>query len=208
MIDIEDVKKYLPQYLSVDSQDKLFEDLKKFPNNLDDRFYSSPLSKESQFYQGDGISKLLVIDLPDRQIGELPSIIISNSCDIDPNNKRMFPSRIVYAPIFSLKKYREALIEDHFETKTCSMDRIENHIENVKKQKNTQILFLPKGRKLESDSVVFLDRLNNCPIAQIGKQGTDCFKLFTLSDYGFYIFLIKLSIHFTRIQECIERPVD
>lgn len=208
MIDFEDVQKYLPQYLSAESQDKLFEDLKSFPNNLDDRFYSSHLLIDSSFYQGDGINKLLVINLPDSQIGELPSIIISNSCDIDPKNKRLFPSRIAYAPIFCLEKYRAALIKDHFETKTCSIDRIDNHIENLKKQKNTQILFLPKGGKLESDSIVFLDRLNNCPIEQISKQGPDTFKLFTLSDYGFYVFLIKLSIHFTRIQERIERPVD
>jgi hypothetical protein len=29
--------------------------------------------------------------------------------------------------------------------------------------------------------------------------------LFTLSNFGFYLYLLKLSIHFTRIQEKIDR---
>lgn len=207
MIDFEEVKKYLPHYLSVESQNQLFDDLKKFPNNLDSRFYSFSLSKEPAFYQGDGVSNLLVVDLPDNKIGKLPSIIISNSCDIDSSNKRLFPSRVVYAPIFNLDKYKEALIKDHCETGNCTIETINTHIENIKKQRNTQIFFLPKFGNTNSDAIVFLDRVNNCPIEQISQTNSDSFKLFSLSNYGFYVFLIKLSIHFTRIRECIERPV-
>ena len=30
-------------------------------------------------------------------------------------------------------------------------------------------------------------------------------RIFTLSDYGAYLFLLKLSIHFTRVQDKVER---
>ena len=107
MISFEEIQKYLPQYLSEISQSVLFEDLKNFPNNLDQRLYSGQLMKEDTIYQGDGIDGLMVINLPDIKIKALPVIILSNSCDIHPENKRYFSSRIVYAPIFQLEKYED-----------------------------------------------------------------------------------------------------
>lgn len=205
MIDFEEIRNYLPQYLSTESQRKLFEDLKKSPDNLDDSYYSWRLTNSESYYQGDGIKQLLVMNLPEPEIGKLPSIILSNSCDIDPNNRRLFESRISYAPIFQLEKYKNALIKDHVETKMYKMDAINDHIQNVVKQLNTQILYLPKGCGLENDSIVFLDRINNCPIEELNKCGEESCKLFSLSNYGFYVFLIKLSIHFNRIQEGIDR---
>ena len=170
MIEFEEIKKYLPQYLSSESQEVLFEDLKKFPNIVNDRFYSRPLFKSKSFFQGDGVKQLLVINFPDPQARELPSMILSNSCDIDPNNKRLFPSRLLYAPIFQLEKYKKALIEDHVDTGIYKRSAIENHIQRVKKQLITQILFLPKGCDLQNESLVFLDRLNNCPVEQLNKK--------------------------------------
>lgn len=205
MIEFEEIKKYLPQYLSSESQEVLFEDLKKFPNIINDRFYSRPLFRSKSFFQGDGVKQLLVINFPDPQARELPSMILSNSCDIDPDNKRLFPSRLVYAPIFQLEKYKNALIEDHVDNGTYKKSAIENHIQSVKKQLITQILFLPKGCNLQNESLVFLDRLNNCPVEQLNQTNNDSLKLFTLSNYGFYLFLIKISIHFTRVQEGIDR---
>lgn len=33
-------------------------------------------------------------------------------------------------------------------------------------------------------------------------------KIFTLSNYGFYMFLVKLSIHFTRVREGVDRLAE
>ena len=207
MIDFEVIKQYLPQYLSAESQDVLFKDLKKFPDNIDQKFYSHVILELESYHQGDGVSELLVIDFPNTHTGKLPSIILSNSCDINPLNTRVFPSRVVYAPIFQLEKYKQALVKDHVETGNYSIEAIENHIVNVKKQLNSQILFLPQGQGLDNDSLVFLDRINNCPISQLSQENNTT-KLFSLSNYGFYIFLIKLSIHFTRVQEGVDRFYD
>lgn len=206
MIDFEEVKKYLPQYLSDESQDKLFKELKSFPENIDDRLYSQILKKEGIMYQGDGIDGMLVINLPSAEIRPVRSIILSNSCSIHPDNNKLFQSRIIYAPIFNLQKYIERLTneyknEENIETK------IEDHVNSLRRQLNTQIFYLPRGGDLEADSIVFLDRLNNCPTDYVTDKEISQRKIFTLSDYGFYLFLIKISIHFTRVRENLERTL-
>ena len=206
MIDFEEVKKYLPQYLSDESQDKLFKELKSFPENIDDRLYSQILKKEGIMYQGDGIDGMLVINLPSAEIRPVRSMILSNSCSIHPDNNKLFQSRIIYAPIFNLQKYIERLTneyknEENIETK------IEDHVNSLRRQLNTQIFYLPRGGDLEADSIVFLDRLNNCPTDYVTDKEISQRKIFTLSDYGFYLFLIKISIHFTRVRENLERTL-
>lgn len=41
MTSFEDIKKYLPQYLSDSDARQLFSSLRDFPNNIDSRFYSN-----------------------------------------------------------------------------------------------------------------------------------------------------------------------
>lgn len=206
MISVDEIKKYLPQYLSDEDQSELFKDLKKFPNNLDFRFYSRHLTKENSVYQGDGLTSLLVINLPSTDLRPAPAMILSNTCDIDPTNLRYFPSRVLYSPIFQLEKYKKKLILDFVNPeKNVPQERIEKHIEAIKRQEITQILYLPKGCDLQNDSIVFFDRINNCPSHMLHNEGKIRTKLFTLSNYGFYVFMIKLSIHFTRIREGVNR---
>jgi hypothetical protein len=116
MISVEEIQKYLPQYLSAPSLEVLFEDLKKFPDNLDKRLYSQNLLDTEVIYQGDGISGMLVSNFPNMEWHEMPAMVLSNTCDINPENKRYFPSRIVYAPILKLEKYRRMLVAEFVET--------------------------------------------------------------------------------------------
>ncbi len=208
MISFEEIKKYLPQYLSSTSQNELFRDLKEFPNNIDQRLFSPKLLDHDLIYQGDGIEGLMVSNFPSTETGNLPAIVFSNSCDVNPANSRFFSSRIVYSPIFKLNKYRQMLIEEFVDAGKQTLEAIKNHIEAIKKQLITQIMFLPKGSKLQDDSIVFLDRVNNYPLGELSIEDIKRNKLFVLSNYGLYIFLIKLSIHFTRIQENVDRLVE
>jgi hypothetical protein len=203
MISIEEIDKFLPKYLSPETEEQLFSELKQFPYNIDKRFYSYELRKHNILYQGDGIKEILIINLPDKTEGYVPSIILSNTCDINPENKRLFPSRIVYAPVFNLGKYKNKLLEKGIKTH----ENIDQHIESIRKQRVTQIFYLPVGDELKQESIVFLDRIYNLPSYALGDDFTNR-KLFTLSQYGHYIFLLKISIHFTRITEKIERPID
>lgn len=86
-----------------------------------------------------------------------------------------------------------------------SSNELNSHINSLKKQLVTQILYLPKGYGLKYDGIVFLDRINNISHRDIDRLKLNEKRLFTLSDYGLYLFLLKLSIHFTRIQEKVDR---
>ncbi len=198
---LEDFKLYLPKFLSAESDKELFDSLKEFPNNIDTRIYTNYLSDTDTIYQGDGINNMLFVNLPKPDIKPVPSMILSNTCDIDLVNVRNFPSQIVYAPIFNLTKYQEALCGNSKKTK----EQIDSHIQSIKKQEITQIFYLPKVEGKIDDSIVFFDRVCNFPNKEISRDNLKEKRLFTLSDYGAYLFLLKLSIHFTRIQDKVER---
>ena len=205
MTSIEEIKKYLPQYLSASATVSLFEELKQFPSNIDQRIYTESLKGESIIFQGDGLMGLLYVNLPDTTSKPLFGMIFSNTCDIDEKNDRLFDARISFAPIFNLNKYKRALIEKYVNSNKKTMHAIDSHINDIKKQNISQIFYLPKGSGLENDSIVFLDRINNLPSGYFSKNQILENKLFTLSDYGFYLFLFKLSVHFTRIRESVQR---
>jgi hypothetical protein len=200
-MNIDDIKIYLPKFLSAESDRELFKGLKEFPENIDDRLYTDYLKDSKLIYQGDGIQDMLVVNLPQTEIKPVPSMIFSNTCDIDLNNQRNFPSQVVYAPIFNFEKYQSSLLRNSKKSK----DQIFDHILSIKKQEITQIFYLPKLDGKLDESIVFLDRVNNFPNSIIDRESIPTKRLFTLSDYGAYLFLLKLSIHFTRIQDKVER---
>lgn len=205
MISIDEVEKYLPQYLSASSTASLFSELKQFPENIDKRIYTNKLKNDPSIYQGDGLQNLLCVNLPSLDARPLMGIIFSNTCDVSVENKRLFDARLAYAPIFNLDKYKKALIKKYVDSNEKSLESIESHIEEITKQNISQIFYLPKGGGLDNDSIVFLDRVNNLPSSFFNEGEIKENRVFSLSDYGFYIFLFKLSVHFTRVRENVHR---
>lgn len=196
-MDLNEIKLYLPKYLSPSSEQNLFEQLKNFPQNIDSRIYSENVRLVNNLYQGDGIEGLLVTNLPDPDIRSANAMVLSNTCDINPENKRLFSGHFCYSPILKMAKYKEQLLSSN----SNSIDRIEQFIESVRNQKVSQILFLPCGGELKEDSFIFFDRISSCSLNYLENAQVTGKKLFSLSDYGLYLFLFKLSIHFTRINE-------
>lgn len=194
----EDIRLYLPKYLSEESTKKLLREIADFPNILDGSLYTNRLQNDNIIFQGDAIKELPVINLPDTTIKKTPSIILSNTCDIDEANERAFPSHICYAPIFNLEKYINAVKRiDKYKQE----ESLNQHIESIRKQYITQILYLPAGEGLDYEGIVFLDRINNCKNTIIERNNLKTKRLFTLSNYGHYLLLTKISIHFSRLQE-------
>ncbi len=202
MLSIKDIELYLPKYLSPETEDKLFKDLSSFPDNIDDRIYISNELDPDVIYQGDGLNDLLVINLPEQDIHKLPCMVLSNTCDINLGNKRQFRSNIIYSPIVKLDKYASLLISNGI----YDAQSIESHLITLKNQRITQIFYLPIGMNLDYEGLIFFDRLVSCDNESIDRTNINEQRLFTLSQYGHYLFLFKLSVHFTRIMEGIERP--
>ena len=201
MISFEKVKTYLPQYLSNDSQKELFKELKQFPYNLDHRFYTKYPPKSDIIYQGDGFSGMLMVSLPSTKTGHLPAIILSNTCDLEVSNTRIQDIRILYAPIIKLDNYKRMLLTKAY----YNINRVYEHLETIRKQRISHIFYLPKGQLLDYEGIALLDRINNFPRSSITNNFIKRKRLFMLSNYGFYLFLIKLSINFSRIREGVDR---
>lgn len=199
MIDIENIKQYLPKYLSAESYKELIGEVKAFPGNIDSRFYTDYL-KDKIIYQGDGLKSLPTINFNTMTRKDCISIILSNTCDMDPENKRMFGSQIVYAPIIELNKYKSVLEQAHL-----LPEKIEDPIKAIKSQELTQILYLPQYGEVLKESIVFLDRIFNVDNTFINRENLNETRVFSLSDYGNYVFLLKISIHFTRMQDKVDR---
>lgn len=196
----EEIKKYLPQYLSDTSLQQLKEELAKFPTDgTKDTVYTSVLSEANYLLQGDGVAEMNYVDFPNTNVGHVNAILMSNTCDMSTDNKRMNPCRIMYAPILNFAKYEEKLRRDF------PIERANNHLKDIKAQQISQILYLPKGGKLQYDGIVFFDRAISIPLSEETVERMCNKKLFTLSNFGLYLFLFKMSFHFTRIQEKIDR---
>jgi hypothetical protein len=199
MIDLELVREYLPQYLSAASYDELLKALNEYPQQ--GRMYSQRLKDRAIVFQGDGFHDLLFVHLPVMEPGTRKGMIVSNTCDIYRDNERLFEPRMVYAPMLVLASYEEAL-------RTNSSKKphvIDAHIASIRAQEITQAFFLPKGAGLEEDSFVFLDRIQSAPLAALDDQSIVNRRIFTLSDFGAWLFALKLSIHFCRIRDKVDR---
>lgn len=201
MMDLDDeIKKYLPQYLSDAELNHLKDELAKFPTDgTKDTIYTMALNGADFLLQGDGIGKMPYLNFPNVDVRSLNAILLSNTCDMSTENKRMNPCRIMYAPILNFEKYADKLRESFPE------QRVTNHLKDVKAQLISQMLYLPKGGKMDYDGIVFFDRAISLPLTEDIVKNMCGNKLFTLSNFGLYLFLFKLSVHFTRIQERIDR---
>jgi hypothetical protein len=107
---------------------------------------------------------------------------------------------MVYAPIINLNKYTK-MIED---SKTMNADALRGHIDDIQHQRITQIFYLPQYGDFE-ESFVFLDRVISVDNESYDRATLKNHRRFSLSQYGLYLFLYKISIHFTRFQERVDR---
>src|SRR5437660_7081506 len=194
----EDFRAFLPKYLSTADQLDLFAELSQFPPNIDKRLYTDRLRGEPVIFQGDGLTDLPVTNLPNPRIGNARHVMVmSNSCDVDLRNRRYLGPRLMYCPIIAFADYTESI-------RPVSGKLPVDHIEHVRRQKVSSLFYLPQYGDLP-DSVALLDRFVNFDLRALDIEHMTRTRTFTLSNYGFYYFLFKLSIHLTRMREGISR---
>lgn len=199
-ISLEEIRKFLPTFLSQGSEDAFVDEITHFLRHSENQPpYTEALRDQNFIFQGDGLEGLLIINLPDTTTKRGAGIVLSNSCDINPLNERVFEASLCYAPIFSLPAYLDALRRQFPE------ERVASHERDLRRQTITQIFFLPKGGKLTNDAIVFLDRIISIANQAIDRNDLSDRRLFTLSDFGAWLFTLKLSIHFCRIRDKVDR---
>ena len=200
MMPLDDLRVYLPKYLSAENYDQLISQLRDFPANIDKRMYTEGL-EPNIIYQGDALDDMPVVNIDNLELGvkKRPCMIVSNTCDMDLANKRLYPTTIMYTPLFRLDNYVKVLKQYG-----ATEEKIKNHLSDVKAQKVSSMFYLPSIGNL-GESIVFLDRILNVSQKFIDRDTVESRRKFSLSDYGFYLFVFKLSIHLSRIREGVNR---
>jgi hypothetical protein len=195
MITAEQIRDHIPKYLTPQKQGELVEQLRNFEN----RSYYTTLYPDD-ILQGDGWSSIQIIRFDDGARDKIKGILLTNSCDIDVSNPRDLAPRIVFAPLIRLADYEEALKR----RTTLKPQQIDAKVDAIRKQRVSSLFFLPRGAGLDADHMAILDDLHSIPLNSF-REEIGRLKLFTLGQMGFYLFLLKLSIHFCRFQEGISR---
>lgn len=125
-------------------------------------------------------------------------IMVSNSCDSDAGNPRPIPLDIIVAPVLRLSRYQAMLVANGVE-----QPRIEDIVRSIKRQEKTNLVYLPAGASLAEEMVVLLDQIQSLPSTEF--LAADTQRLAVLTQRGFWLFLVKLSMHFLRPHEGVER---
>lgn len=64
---------------------------------------------------------------------------------------------------------------------------------------------LPEYPRVMPESIIYLDRIVNITNTEIDRFSLPDRRVFTLSDFGAWFLALKLSIHFSRIQDQVAR---
>jgi hypothetical protein len=199
--DAESLRQQIPYYLAAEDRQVLVEELKAIVSGGTADYFLSRYRDafKADMLQGDGWRgfQLFLFDTGERR--SVRGLVLSNSCDVDPENPREVPARVIFAPLVKLAAYKALLDESGIDT-----EKVEAKIDSIKAQKTTNIFYLPEGGPLEEDHVVRFDEAQSMPVAA-HTASPDKEKLFTLSNTGFYMLVLKLSVHFCRLQEKVNR---
>jgi len=198
--DTEDLQRHIPYYLTSEDQNTLLNELKAISEGSKGRYLLSKFNDhfQNEMLQGDGWKGFQLFSFDRRTQHTVRGIVLSNSCDIDPTNRRGVPRRRVFAPLVRLSKYENLLL------KSIDRRRVDDKLASIRAQKTTNIFYLPARESLEDDYIARLDDVHSMPLSDLSES--ECGKkLFTLNNTGFYMFIFKISIHFCRLQENINR---
>jgi hypothetical protein len=192
---IENAESFIAPYLTRERRVGFLAELRAFPDVKP--IYASIGDPEP--LQGDCWSGVPVFDFESGQRKAIRAILVSNSCDASNQNSRLLPAKLTFAPVVALQRYAEALLRGGVDQR-----RVDDHLADIRGQRVSSLFFLPAGgRGIKVESVAILDDLQTVPSAVIGSDGSE--RLSSLSDLGFWLFLFKLSYHFCRMHENVDR---
>jgi len=196
----EALEKYLPYYLSGDKKESLRQALRDFRDAKDVQFYQLDPETQEQILQGDVWKHFSLFVYHTGERKEVKGIVLSNTCDVAGENPRDLPVKLNFAPIIKLNNFIEML-----QKAGVKPGVIDSKIDSIRRQQITNIFYLPSCNESGfEEAIVPLDDLHSVPVEQLRQSGT-FEKLKSLSMFGFYLFTFKLSIHFCRLHEGVDR---
>jgi len=99
----ESIQNQIPYYLSDTEKVSLTDAFKDFPKNTE--YYLDADLVDVNMLQGDGWTSFQIVHFENLEQRSIKGIVLSNSCDIFPENRRELPSRLSFAPIIKLNTF-------------------------------------------------------------------------------------------------------
>lgn len=192
---IEEIARHLPPYLLPKQREQLFTELRSFPEKAN--YFLNRNVHPDEVLQGDGWGSLHYFEASTGKEQNAKGLILSNSCDVARDNQRTMPVRVLFSPLLRLDLYIKLIAE------LKGPQAAQGVMDAIRAQKITSIFYLPACDQLPFESIAVLDNVVSIPLDMFFSNNPG--KFFCLSQLGFYLFVIKLSIHLTRFQEGIAR---
>ena len=198
--DSEALKQQIPYYLTADpAKRELINQLSLLSKGAD-KGYFIPRSSDpnlGEVLQGDCWTGFQILSFKSGNRKLISGIVLSNTCDVSPDNQRTLPPNVTFAPIVKVSK-----LKSRFESLGLQSLQIAAKLDAIKSQSVTSIFYLPADGPFDEPHAVLLDDIHSMPINILAANSQ---KLLTLSMAGFYLFVFKLSVHFCRLQENVDR---
>lgn len=198
--DADALRQQIPYYLTAPPDQKvMLGELKALIEGANKGYFipAAYADYRDEMLQGDGWRKFQIFSFKSVSVNLVRGIVISNSCDVSQENARVFPTNVTFAPIIKLSKliarYKAHGLDD---------EKVKSHLVDIKAQRLTSMFYLPTDGLLDEDHVALLDDLHSMPV-ELHRQAAE--KMFTLSMAAFYLFVFKLSVHFCRLHENVNR---
>lgn len=199
--DVQSLQQQLPYYLTAEDRQALVDELKALSQGGAADYFLSPYQDtfKADILQGDGWRGFQLFKFDTGERRSVQGLVMSNSCDVDPGNQRDVPARVLFAPLVKLAAYERML-----RASSIGKQKVDEKLASIRAQKTTNVFYLPAGGPLTEDHVVRFDDAHSMPVAaHVLAEDRD--KLFTLSNTGFYMLVLKLSVHFCRLHERVNR---
>lgn len=197
MIDESYFRDNLPYYLTGERKDGFLRHLADFQLGKPVNYFQS--SDDAEIFQGDVTSGFVVSNIETQQFKRVQGIAISNSCDISRENERELQVSIVFAPTVSLENFHMSLIKSGVDR-----ERADQKLKEIRGQRITDLFYLPNTEE-SPELIAMLSKVSSMPFMVYEKNGPKISH--RLSQLGHYLFLFKLSFHFCRFHEEIDRAI-
>lgn len=210
----KDFESLLPPYLTSDQKTRLREGLSQFSmdrKGKDAIDYSNFTSREfcDYFKQSDLVNEIRYpfLDIENDYTYSkkyTKAIILSNTCDIsNENGHTLNHKQAVLAPILSLEEYIKVITAK----RSYDPSKLENLINELKLQRITNLFYISDNGGMEY--IALLDKIFWFPTSELNEYLPEISetKILSLNMFGYYLFLLKLSFHFCRFPESLERAV-
>lgn len=195
----EQFREALPPFLNREDYDRVVAELEKYPDTSAyyEKAYQYYETEESSIaqkvFQGDGWHSIPIRDPVTGASKTVSGIVLSNTCDIDPENVGRPSRRVVIAPLIPLERYEAKL------RRIKSNESVRGTLDQVRQQRPSYTFYLPATPISLRERVVILDDLYSVPLDEFERCRSGL--AFRLNYLGILIFRFKLQIHFLRPHE-------